>query len=94
MSQQILEQLEEKIDQAIEVIQLMRMQVEELEEKTATLQHEGTTLHRDNAALKNKQVLWEHSLSTLLNKLEGVTVASNKSALRSVEHTVSEEALA
>ncbi len=66
MSEQLLTQLEEKIDNAIENIELLRLQVEELEEKNAKLQNE-------NATFKTRQSQWEQGLTKLLNKLDDIS---------------------
>lgn len=84
MSTQLLEQLEEKIDNAIEVIELLRLQIEELEEQNADLQ-------QDNQVLKGRQTEWEHSLASLLNKLDGASLGSDKVDMRPVERRELEE---
>jgi len=63
MSNQLLQKLEEKIDSAIEVIELLHMQIEEL-------QAVNKDLLAENAALKNRQSQWEQNLTSLLRKLE------------------------
>ncbi len=65
MSNQLLEQLEVKIDDIIETVEILRLQVEELESKNEGLQAE-------NMSLKNRQAHWEKGLSSLLNKLDDV----------------------
>jgi cell division protein ZapB len=69
MSNQIFVELEAKIDQALETLELLRLQIEESEEKNQILQ-------ADNLALKNKQGQWEHSLTSLLRKLETSDLSS------------------
>jgi len=66
MSNRLLEQLESKIDDVIETVEIMRLQIEELEEKNATLQAE-------NAIFKSRQSEWEQGLTTLLNKLDDIS---------------------
>jgi cell division protein ZapB len=85
MSIQLLEQLEEKVDKAIEVIELLRLQVEELEEKKLALQNENT-------GLKSRQTQWEHSLASLLTKLDGASLNTDKLDARTVERFAIEEA--
>lgn len=80
MSSELLFKLEEKIDHAIENIELLRLQVEELEDRNQSLIDE-------NAALKNKQTTWEQNLSLMLQKLDSV---NNK---KEVIQRVEEEAL-
>ena len=65
MSSELLQKLEGKLDNAIETIELLRLQAEELEEKHSKLMNE-------NAALKNKQAAWEQNLTTMLEKLEAI----------------------
>lgn len=76
MSNPLFQQLETKIDQAIETIEALRAQIEESESKNAALQ-------ADNSALKARQGQWENNLATLLRKLEGADISS---ALE--EHTI------
>lgn len=65
MSSELLQKLEDKIDNAIETIELLRLQAEELEEKYAKLM-------ADNNALKSKQSAWEQNLATMLEKLDAI----------------------
>jgi cell division protein ZapB len=65
MSSQLLQQLEAKVEQTVETIELLRLQVEELEQK-------NTRLQDDNNVLKDKHEVWEKTLYTMLNKLSGV----------------------
>jgi cell division protein ZapB len=85
MSNRLLEQLEEKIDNAIEAIELSRLQIEELEEKNLKLQNE-------NATLKSRQTQWEHSLTSLLGKLDGASLSADKFEARKIERYEQEEA--
>lgn len=71
MSSQLLEQLEAKIDETVETIEILRLQIEELEEKNIKLQD-------DNNVLKDKHEAWERTLHSMLNKLNSVeNVAQN-----------------
>ena len=83
MSMHLLEQLEAKIDDVIETIEIMRLQIEELEAKNASL-------HTENTAFRNRQSLWEQGLTSLLGKLEDVSSDSGK-ALNHMEHYAPEE---
>lgn len=65
MSSQLLEQLEAKVDETVEIIEIMRLQIEELEEKNVKLQD-------DNNVLKDKHEAWEKTLYSMLNKLNSV----------------------
>jgi cell division protein ZapB len=79
MSNRLLEQLEKRIDDIIETIDLLRLQVEELEEK-------NVLLHNENHALKSRQSQWEQGLNTLLNKLDDVSTDSDKILARAAEY--------
>lgn len=78
MSNHLLEQLEEKINSAIEAIELLRIQVEELEEKNQGLQKENTTL-------KGRQTEWEHSLTSLLGKLDSASLGKETLDAKKIE---------
>lgn len=65
MSSELLQKLEDKIDNAVETIELLRLQNEELEEKNSRLNNENT-------ALKNKQAAWEQNLANMLEKLDAI----------------------
>ena len=56
MSNDLLKQLEEKINEAIEIIEFSRMEMTDLKEK--------------NNELENRYVDWEQRLSTLIEKFE------------------------
>ena len=76
MSSQLLQQLEAKVEQTIETIELLRLQIEELEQK-------NTRLQDDNNVLKDKHEVWEKTLYTMLNKLSGVdnTIQDSEKAI-------------
>jgi len=61
----LLQNLENKIEATLEVIELLRLQVEELEEKNIGLQAENT-------ALKSRQIQWEQDLNSMLHRLDNV----------------------
>lgn len=61
----MLQKLEDKIDNALETIELLRLQNDELEDKYSKLLNE-------NNALKNKQAAWEQNLTTMLEKLDAI----------------------
>lgn len=65
MSTELLERLEKKIDDAIDTIELLRLQNEELEEKYSRLMSE-------NGMLKEKQATWETNLAVMLKKLDAI----------------------
>jgi cell division protein ZapB len=71
MSSQLLEQLESKIDDTIETIEILRLQIEELEEKNIKLQDE-------NNVLKDKHTAWEKTLNAMLSKLKNIESATQE----------------
>jgi cell division protein ZapB len=70
MSMELLQKLEEKIDSAIDTVELLRLQNEELEEKYSRLQSE-------NNSLKEKQATWEKNLSLMLEKLDAIEASES-----------------
>lgn len=76
MSIELLQKLEDKIDNALETIELLRLQNDELEEKYAKLLNENNTL-------KNKHAAWEQNLTTMLEKLDAI---EPKAPMQKVEH--------
>lgn len=79
MSEQLLTQLEKKIDNAIENIELLRLQIEELEEKNAKLQDE-------NATFKSRQSQWEQGLTKLLHKLDDANSTQGQAGKSQAEY--------
>ena len=73
MSSQLLEQLEAKVDETVETIEILRLQIEELEEKNTSLQDE-------NNVLKDKHDAWEKTLHSMLEKLGSLESATQESA--------------
>jgi FtsZ-binding cell division protein ZapB len=67
MSHPLLEKLAIKLDDVLETTEILRLQVDELEEKNKVLSEE-------NALLRSRQSQWEYSLTTLLDKLEGANL--------------------
>lgn len=73
----LLLQLEKKIANAVEVIELLRMQVEELEE--------------ENINLKAEQEKWKHDLISVIKRFDQIDVAPNQKPRFAVKQTVEEE---
>ena len=106
MSHQLFDRLDKKIDDVLETLDIFNLQVEELEEKNASLeqdilslkqenallQKENATLLNDNMALKTRQTQWEQSLTTLLGKLDEATDASLEQKTTHIEQYETEEA--
>ena len=65
MSCELLDQLEAKINETIETIEIMRLQIEELETNNLELQE-------NNNILKAKQADWEKNLQSILSKLNSL----------------------
>jgi cell division protein ZapB len=73
MSNELLQKLERKIENAIESIELLKLQIEELEEKNSKLANE-------NLSLKNKQATWEKNLNSMLDKLSSISTSEQASS--------------
>jgi len=58
MYENILSTLEQKVGRAVELIELLRLQVEELEQ--------------ENSHLKEEQNRWRHDLTTLIHKFDEI----------------------
>lgn len=58
MIQDLLFQFEQKVDNAIELIELLRLQIEELEE--------------ENTALRGEQEKWRDDLVNLINRFDQI----------------------
>ncbi len=78
MSHSVFQKLEEKVDAALEAIELLRLQLEDQEEHNKALQ-------ADNATLKHKQAEWEQELSLLLRKLESADLNPGKLESHKIE---------
>ncbi|UGA54622.1 cell division protein ZapB [Vibrio sp. VB16] len=79
MSLEVLEQLETKIQTAVDTITLLQMELEEVKQKNQGLEQETTSL-RDNCSnleQQNQQMLeeheaWQQRIRILLGKMEDV----------------------
>ena len=76
MSNDLLQQLEDKINEAIDTIELSRMEIAELKEK------------KDE--LENRYADWEEKLSALIEKFEQLEDDSNLENKKNLEETVQE----
>lgn len=65
MSFEILDQLEGKIKEAVETIQLLQLEIEELKEK-------NTTLNQENDNLKAEHNNFQERLRALLGRIDNV----------------------
>lgn len=72
MSLEILDQLEDKIRQAVETIQLLQLEVEELKEKNTQVNAANETLRNENEQLKAEHNNWQDRLRSLLGQIDNV----------------------
>ncbi|MCI5763329.1 cell division protein ZapB [Actinobacillus porcinus] len=72
MSLEILDQLEGKIRQAVETIQLLQLEVEELKEKNTQVNAANETLRNENEQLKAEHNNWQDRLRSLLGQIDNV----------------------
>ncbi|MFY1027919.1 cell division protein ZapB [Actinobacillus seminis] len=72
MSLEILDQLDEKIKQAVETIQLLQLEVEELKEKNNQAQQANEALRNENEQLKAEHHNWQERLRSLLGRIDNV----------------------
>lgn len=77
MMPDLLSELETKVAQAIENIEILRMQVEELEE--------------ENTRLKSEQDRWKHDLASVIKRFEQIDVPPNQKPRFAVKAELSEE---
>lgn len=79
MSFEILEQLEAKVQMAVDTISLLQMEIEDLKEQNESLTTESNQLKSSRVELeqKNEEVLkeqqaWQERIRGLLGKMEDV----------------------
>ncbi|MBM7037756.1 septal ring assembly protein ZapB [Vibrio sp. qd031] len=79
MSLEVLEQLEQKIQTAVDTIALLQMEVEELKEQKGELEQKANSLQsgyaeleQQNAQLKTDHEAWQTRIRGLLGKMEEV----------------------
>ncbi|AHG75556.1 cell division protein ZapB [Mannheimia varigena] len=72
MSLSVLDQLEEKIKQAVETIQLLQLEVEELKGKNDAAKQENETLRNEYEQLKVEQQNFQERLRSLLGQIDNV----------------------
>ncbi|MDG2914828.1 cell division protein ZapB [Bisgaard Taxon 10/6] len=72
MSSEILDQLESKVRQAVETIQLLQLEVEELKEKNDQAQQANDALRNENEQLKVEHNNWQERLRSLLGQIDNV----------------------
>ncbi|MFD0966680.1 cell division protein ZapB [Seminibacterium arietis] len=72
MSLEILDQLENKIKQAVETIQLLQLEIEELKDKNTQVQQAYDQLRSENDQLKIEHNNWQERLRSLLGHIDNL----------------------
>ena len=66
MSIELFNQLEQKVSSAVEALELLKMEAEELRE--------------ENSRLKQEREEWEHRLTAVLGKFDEIDIESSQTA--------------
>ncbi|MCK3656385.1 cell division protein ZapB [Pasteurellaceae bacterium Macca] len=72
MSVSILDQLEDKIKQAVETIQLLQLEVEELKGKNEEANRANDALRQEHEQLKTEHQTFQERLRSLLGQIDNV----------------------
>lgn len=79
MSLEVLEQLESKIQTAVDTITLLQMELEEVKQKNQSLEQKATSLHENcsnleqqNQQMREEHEAWQERIRVLLGKMEDV----------------------
>ncbi|WP_392565105.1 cell division protein ZapB [Utexia brackfieldae] len=79
MSLEILNQLESKIQQAVDTVGLLQMEIDELKEHNQQLEQQLSTsnatfaaLQEENQRLKQEQSQWQDRLQSLLGRMSDI----------------------
>ena len=72
MSFEILDQLENKIKQAVDTIQLLQLEVDELKEKNSQAQQDNDALRNENEQLKGEHRNIQERLRSLLGITDNI----------------------
>lgn len=79
MSLEVLEQLEGKIQTAVDTITLLQMELEEVKQQNQQLEQEANSLResrveleQQNQQIKEEQEAWQERIRVLLGKMEDV----------------------
>ncbi|QGM81088.1 cell division protein ZapB [Otariodibacter oris] len=72
MSVEILDQLEGKIKQAVETIQLLQLEIEELKEKNESANRANDLLRQEHEQLKAEHQNFQDRLRSLLGQIDNV----------------------
>lgn len=68
----ILDELEGKIKQAVETIQLLQLEVEELKEKNGEANRQNDSLRKEYEQLKTEHQAFQDRLRSLLGQIDNV----------------------
>ena len=72
LSLEVLDQLENKIKQAVETIQLLQLEVDELKEKNGRSQQENDALRSENEQLRSEHQNIQERLRSLLGITDSI----------------------
>ena len=72
MSFEVLDQLENKIKQTVETIQLLQLEVEELKEKNGRSQQENDALRSENEQLRSEHQNIQERLRSIIGMTDGI----------------------
>ncbi len=72
MSIEILDKLENKVKEAIETIQLLQLEVDELKNKNGELVSQKESLKQENEQLKMEQENFQDRLRVLLGQIDNI----------------------
>lgn len=72
MSVEVLDQLESKIKETVETIQLLQLEIEDLKAKNNELTSQKESLIQDNQLLKMEQENWQDRLRSLLGQIDNI----------------------
>jgi len=87
MSEELLNTLEEKVQNAVEMIELLKVEVADSE----PLKVQIAELTEENNALKEARSQWEEKLTSLIGKLEQLEEATESSASEEDDDDESDE---
>lgn len=76
MSQDLLSQLERKVSQSLEVIELLKMQIDELESENSMIKAENSQIKSENSELKTEQEKWKNDLKAIIGQFDSVEMKS------------------
>ncbi len=72
MSIEVLDQLEGKIKETVETIQLLQLEIEDLKNQNEELSSQKESLIQENQLLKMEQENWQDRLRSLLGQIDNI----------------------